>query len=197
MNAYYRLSSRDFDVWFNQTIWINDYKQEARKYSIYDFADELTRWMRKKGYKMDSRWDTGRTVVANWLYRLSIRVKVGAQPQLKCNAIIGSIIHRNYMEDLHRFNTVVGSTGIEEFMEMWSLNEEFSPELPLGQAVQNELESLLWSYLDLDESEQGAIVLELMEHDHSDEEGVPTARRVDDYIQDAAEGYHGGAGYKV
>ena len=197
MTAYYRLSSRDFDIWFNQTIWVNDCKKEARKYSVYDFAEELTRWMRAKGYKMDSRWDTGRTVVANWLYRLSIRVKVGAQAQLRCSAIVGAIHHRNFNEDLHRFHTVIGSTGIEEFMEQWSLIEDFDPTLPLGQTVRTELESLLWSYLDLDESEQGAIVLELMEQDHSDEEGVPTARRVDDYIQDAAEGYHGGVGYKV
>ena len=68
---------------------------------------------------------------------------------------------------------------------------------------QSELEILLWSYLDLDESEQGAIVLEMLEQESSDSEdhharrGRAVAARVDEYIQDAAEGYHGGVGYKV
>jgi hypothetical protein len=87
-------------------------------------------------------------------------------------------------------------------MESWSLIEDFDTTLPLGQAVQSELEILLWSYLDLDESEQGMVVLEMLEQDSSDSEdpirrGRAVTARVDEYIQDAAEGYHGGVGYKV
>ncbi len=171
--------------------------KEARKYTIYEFAEDLTHWMKKNGYTMDRRWYTGRTVVANWLYRLSIRVMVGKQPCLRTHAITGEIIHRNFIEDQHRFYNVIGSAGIQHFMSKWSLHEDFDTTMPLGQVIQNELESLLWSYLDLDESAQGNIVLELIENDHSDGEGAPVTRRVDEYIQDAAEGYHGGVGYKV
>lgn len=197
MPTYYRLSSRDFDAWFNQEIWINHSAKDARKYAVYRFADELTSWMKKSGYTMDHRWNTGRTVVANWLYRLSVRIKVGHQACLRTRAIIGGIIHRNLVEDQDRFHSVIGSAGIQKFMSKWSLNEDFDTSMPLGQTIQNELEIFLWSYLDLDESAQGNIVLELIEQDHSDSEGAPVARRVDEYIQDAAEGYHGGVGYKV
>ena len=186
----YRLSVRDFDTWLNQEIWTNYSIKEPRKYILYDFADELTRWMRKKGYRMDHRW--GRTAVTNWIYRLSVRIKIGqSQPR----TIVDSVIHRNLPEDLYRFHTVIGSASIQDFMSEWSLCEEFTTELPLGRAIQTELESLLWSYLDLETSEQGDLVVSLLEQEDSD--GEFTTRRVDEYIQDAAEGFHGGVGYKV
>lgn len=203
MSSYYHLSSYDFAIWLNQEIWINGAEKEPRKYCLYEFADALTKFMKSHGYRMDIRWGTGRTVITNWLYRLSVRVKVGEQRQLRPSVIAGEIHHRCLPEDFDRFHCVVGSIEIMNFMEAWSLIEDFDTSLPLGQAVQSELEILLWSYLDLDESEQGAIVLEMLEQESSDSEdhharrGRAVAARVDEYIQDAAEGYHGGVGYKV
>jgi hypothetical protein len=144
--------------------------------------------MKQNGYTMDSRWHDGRTVVANWLYRICVRTKVGAHKDLESSAIIGEIYHRNQTEDMARYYATIGSQGIEEFLEGWALVEDLDPETPMGQAVQTELEMLLWSYLDFDSEEES-----------SEETGdtLPRGVKVDEYLQDAAEGYHGGRGSKV
>ena len=188
MTTYYRLSSRDFDVWMNQLIWVRDDAKEERKHYIYQLARQLTAWMKSYGYMMDSRWHDGRTVVANWLYRICVRTKFGAQKHLEPSAIVGEICHRNQTEDMVRFNMTIGAQGIEEFLESWKMVEDLDPECPMGQAVQSELEMLLWSYLDFDSEEESA-----------DEatEVIQRGAKVDEYLQDAAEGFHGGKGSKV
>jgi hypothetical protein len=188
MTTYYRLSSSDFDVWMNQRIWIRNDAKEVRKHYIYEMAHQLTAWMKSYGYTMDSRWHNGRTVLANWLYRICVRTKVGAQKQLNSSNIIGEIYHSNQTEDMVRFNMTIGAQGIEEFLEDWKMVEDLDPECPMGQAVQSELEMLLWSYLDFDCDEESG-----------DEATEVTQRgaKVDEYLQDAAEGFHGGKGSKV
>ena len=199
MKRAYRVSEEDFQTWLNVPIWINDNTKGTRREYIPDLADSLTGWMKRIGYTMDGRWAKGHRVLAKWLY--AIHILEIARRDYNAPLAYPEIQHRDWQEDYDEFNVHIDYDIISEFLEPWSTVEDLSLEFRWGSRVYEELQTLLWHYIDLDASRNGIKLAEkLLESDSDSDSGHSRRghRRVDDvYLQEAREGLHGGRGYKV
>lgn len=186
------MRTSDFQIWLSQPVYVNHVTQMPRRRILPVFVDELMDMLRAKGYIMCEEWRSGHLIVAQWLYRIH---------QNRDKLVYPRPYHRAWPEDYAEFQHVLDSEVIGEFMESWGLCEDFDPDTRLGQRVLHELQLLLYPYLDLEESRNGQIVADaLSESDSESEDGRrarPAVRKVDNYIADAQEGYHGGNWSKV
>jgi len=186
-------AKNDFNSWLNQYVWLSNDMVKRRDY-IPAFAESLVSFASKKGYAMDSRWNRGHLVVAKWLYAIHKQEYTYNSQGYLSYPEIG---HRAWQEDEYQFYHVISLEDIQSFMEGWDC-DDMCLETRVGNRVLNEIHSLLWTYIDLDISKQGDIVLARLEDSDSDNDGWERrGQRIDQYLQDANDGYHGGRWAKV
>ena len=181
----------DFNLWLDQWVWVSGNTTLQRRKYIPHFANELTVFMKRCGYTMDRRWNSGALAVAKWMYAVHLQEYVFKQGYVQNP----KIIHRNLEEDYSEYLHVMDFDKVSRFIEIWRLYEDFDKESPIGQKMLNEITEFLYCYIDIDMSEHGRNITELLYETDSDGEGGN--RRDDVYITDSREGYHGGDGYKV
>jgi len=184
----------DFQLWLDQWVWVEN-TQVRRRSCIPDFADALTEFMKLNGYSMTSEWRYGHMVVAKWMYR--IHSNECDKYKYHKSLDYPEPFHRNWQEDYDEFQHILDTNTVSNFMENWKLYEDFDPETRLGQQIINELQLLLYPYIDMDRSKNGIRVAEAMEDSDSDSENWNRSNKVDVYLYEAREGMHGGYGYKV
>lgn len=143
----------DFNDWLEQHIWISNMEKAARKTYIPMLYDSLTHFMKSKGYVMDSRWGRGPMIVARWLY--AIHVHEVARKRSYEPIGYPDIQHRNWEEDNDVFDCTIDLQTVEEFMDEWKTVEDFNIETRQGFRTQVELQTLLYTYVDIDSSRQG------------------------------------------
>ena len=186
-------TTNNLQLWLNQYVWVGNETIKRRDY-IPDFAEALTAFAAKKGYTMDVRWKKGHLVVAKWLHSIH-RQEYCYNSQ--GNLVYPEVGHRSWQEDDYQFYHVLSREDVQQFMETWDC-EDMCLDTRVGNRVLNEIHSLLWTYVDLDTSKQGQVVLERLEDSDSDSDGWEWRKpRVDQYLQDANDGYHGGRWAKV
>jgi hypothetical protein len=197
MKQSYKVSEQDFQVWLDEMVWVCDNEKGTRREYIPHLADAITDWMRSIGYTMDSRWGKGHRIVAKWLY--TIQVLEIARRDYGAPLAYPEIIHRDWAEDYDMFTLNIEYDTIEQFLGTWNTVEDLDPEMRWGQRAHDELQTLLWHYIDLDASKVGIKLAEkLITSDSDSDSGGGRARKSDDvYLQEAREGMHGGRGYKV
>lgn len=199
MKKAYKASEGDFQVWLDTPIWVSDCEKGTRRDYIPLLADELTLWMKTIGYTMDYRWGKGHRVLAKWLY--AIHVLEIARLDYNAPLAYPEIIHRNWPEDKDEFHLYLDFDSISDFLEPWRTVEDFDYDVRWGRRVYEELETLLWHYVDLDASRIGIKLAEKLLESDSDSDSGGSRRgrkKVDDvYLQEAREGLHGGRGSKV
>lgn len=165
----YRVSKNDFHDWLHQRIWVSGNETAQRQTYIPALYDSLTHFMKKKGYVMDRRWNRGPRIVAKWLY--AIHVHEIARKQSYRPLGYPEIEHRNWPEDKEVFDFHLDLEAIDEFMYSWRNNEDFDTSTRHGFRTQAELQTLLYTYADIDNSVQGrrlAAKFEVSESEDSD-----------------------------
>lgn len=171
MSQVYRHSHHDYQDWLHQTIWLTENEKGYRKEYIPAFYNSLTYFMKKKGYIMDGRWGRGPSIVARWLY--AIHVHEVARKE-SCKPIgYPEIRHRDWPEDKDVFEFEIDLEAVEEFMDSWKNIEDMDCETREGFRVKVELPTLLYRYVDIDNSSQGrrmAQKLETFENEDSDKQ---------------------------
>lgn len=179
-------------------------EKATRRSYIPEFAEDITSFMKAKGYQMDSRWRRGHMAVARWLYAIHVdAASASASSASSCKGIFyPPILHRDWIEDNDQFYHSIELHNIQELLYRWRLNEDLDTESVVGQRTLYEFHQILWTYIDLESSKQGILVATRLEDSDSESEGQviqrgQAKRRTDTYIQDAAEGYHGGGWAKV
>lgn len=192
MLGYYSASKKDFEDWLNTPVWISGNQKAIRREYIPAFAESLTFWAYKKGYKMSGRWKKGHLVCAKWLYAICVR-EVGKNKRWD-PLYYREPCHRAYPEDRDQFDMTITSDAIADFLYSWRNNEDLSSESRIGQRVAIELEELLWTYVYINDSRQGFIVNNLLENqaenDSDSEYDHKGNKYVDQYLVDASEGWH-------
>lgn len=183
--------SNDFQIWLNQKVWVSGTEKAKRRTYIPAFAAYITDFMKKRGYTMDRRWRKGEMVIARWLYTIHVTYHF---PHKKIT--YPAIVHRDWIEDYDEFYHVIDFNEVSECLTPWKLNEDLDTSTGVGSATVNELQQLLWTYIDLQSSKQGIRIADYLDESDSDSESGGY-RHVDRYIQDASEGYHGGGWAKV
>lgn len=184
----------DYKVWLDQYVWVCDNRKEMRRNYLGEFQEELTKWMKKKGYEMDKEWNNKR-IISKWLYAIHVvelvkKERVGGLEYPYPN-------HRNWPEDRDTYEVYVRSDDIEEFLLTWRTNEDFDPETRVGQRVREEILELIYIYLDLDSSKHGKKIARIMANDSDDEYDEDKQGEKDVYLVEAQEGWHGGGWQKV
>ena len=182
----------DFQLWLNQTVWVSNTEKVKRRVYIPSFAEDITAFMKKKGYQMDYRWKLGHMAVARWLYAVHVN---SVRPAKSIH--YPQTIHRDWEEDKFQFYHIIGFDDLCDLLRRWQFNEDLDMESRVGNRTLQEFHRFLWGYIDLESSKQGDIVATRLEDSDSDSENGWPRRRVDAYIQDSTEGYHGGAWAKV
>jgi len=186
-----------FHDWLDQYVWVGNIMMKRREY-IPDFAEALADFASAKGYTMDSSWKKGHLVVAKWLHAIHCQEYL-----YESQGKLAYPVKQKHaqLEDEDQFYHVITLDDVNAFMSEWEMCGDMSSDTRTGNRVLNEIHSLLWAYVDLDNSKQGDIVLARLEDSESDSEGgwgrPSGSGRVDQYIQDASEGYHGGRWAKV
>jgi len=172
------MSTWNFRLWLEQTA-VLAYDEEADRRSYLPiFAENLTELLRKFGYVLDHRWNTGSLAVARWIY------KIHCDNTKRCPRII----HRNYSEDRDQFNDTITEELLEQFISPWTHIPDFNYDTKNGKILLDELQNFIWAYIDLDESPQGRMVAHWLEG--SDTESDDGTVKVDTYLQDLAAGWH-------
>lgn len=174
------MTNWNFQSWLDQILPISYEENSNRRYYIPIFTDELTAFMKRNGYVLDPRWN--RNMVANWMYTLNCYYdiqKVQSYPD---------ILHRSWPEDKDEFRDTINDACIDGFLQRWSYIADFNRDTFLGRAIRDELQNLLWVYIDLEASPRGRMVSNWLEG--SDDES-DTGKKVDVYIQELASGSHG------
>jgi hypothetical protein len=200
MKRAYKVSEEDFQTWLDTPIWVSDNEKGTRREYIPVFADALTDWIKKIGYTMDGRWGKGHRVVAKWLY--AIHVVEIARCDYNTPLAYPEIIHRNWEEDHDEFSLHINYDIVDSFLEEWATIEDFDYETRWGSRVYEELETLLWHYIDIDASRIGIRLAEKLIGSDSDSDSGSgrggRRKKIDDvYLQEARDGLHGGRGFKV
>jgi len=198
--------SSNFNLWLSQPVWVNSLVTIPRRAMIPVFAEELMQFLRKKGYVMSHEWRAGHMVVARWLYIIQKDELVRKHYDNK--VAYPTPFHRNWPEDYDEFQYILDTETLRGFTDSWTHCEDFDPETRIGQRVINELQHLIYPYLDLDASRNGMRVASALADSDSDSDGGArrskarmrgsgSGSKVDNYIADAQEGYHGGNWSKV
>jgi len=177
------LNKDDFNLWLDQEVWVTGNSKTLRREYIPHFAEEVRGFMKGCGYTMDHRWQKGELILAKWMYRIHF------QERVKGFDIHYRAFHRNWVEDHDEFLHIMSADRVSSFMERWRLYEDFDPESHIGQRIIHEITSLLYIYIDMEASSVGRRIAEFLEEgseSESDDKG-----RVDIYISDSRQGYHG------
>jgi hypothetical protein len=207
MPIQYRSSGSDFQIWLDQPIWVTDNTKQTRREVYPGIAEDITAWMRRKGYVMDNRWARGHKKLAQWVYAFAcdeIREE-------KKGIAYPPILHRDCQEDYDQFHHVCDFFEIQELFDGLKTVEDFDSELPLGNTLLHNFADLLYTFLDLQASKQGRLIAQLYEDSDSSSESEwgrgdrrkgrkrqGNGRKVEDvYLQEARQGMHGGRGSKV
>lgn len=189
----YGANSRSFERWLEQPVWVAEHL-EKRSVVFRDFYLSLTRFMKKNGYIMDSRWsNTKMNYLMNWMYRIWLEEYV--RSNFNKEVYVPEPKHRDTEEDYDYFNCIIDSEKISEFMNEWSSVEDFDSSSRLGYRIQYELQEFLYSFIDLERSKHGHMVARIWEDSGSDSDDNWKSRDV--YLRDASDGFHGGRGSKV
>jgi hypothetical protein len=161
MSRVYRHSQRDYEDWLHQKIWLSGNEQGYRKEYIPSFYNSLTRFMKRKGYTMDGRWGKGPAIVARWLY--AIHVHEVARKESHKPLGYPEIIHRDWPEDRDVFDFEIDLQSIDEFMDSWKNVEDMDCDSRQGFRVKVELQTFLYTYVDIDNSTQGRRMARILE----------------------------------
>lgn len=190
----YEANARSFERWLKQPIWVADNK-EKRISVLRDFHNSLTKFMKKNGYIMDSRWNSNKTnYLMNWMYRIWLEENV--RSNFNKQVYVPPPMHRDTEEDYDYFNCKIDIDMIEGFMKEWSFAEDFDSESSrLAYRMQYELQDFLYSFIDLERSKHGRTIARIWEDSGSDSDDNWNPRDV--YLRDASDGFHGGRGSKV
>lgn len=192
----YRASGSDFQIWLDQPIWVTDNSKLTRREIYPAVAEELTAWLKLKGYTMSNRWGKGHKVLAQWSYALAcdfIR-------ENKKGIVYPSQSHRNTREDYDQFDHICGFFDFQDLFEKWRTIEDFDPELPFGNILLHNIADLAYCFVDLNLSKQGRRIAQMNDDSESDSDGSWTRkkrRHEDVYLLEARQGMHGGKGWKV
>jgi hypothetical protein len=197
----YRATNSDFQVWLSQEIWSGADTRAIRRDVIADFTEELTAWLRKLGYSMNTNW--GFRAVSNWLYSLAVveQASLNSRRRIK----YPHPMHRDMEEDYDYFSFVLNWDTVQQFMQSWQFVEDFDPDTRMGKRIWFELTSAIYPYLDLDNSKNGQYIRDMFDSSDSDSDGAEGGfRRVvkkhdanDVYLQEMQSGFHGGEWSKV
>ena len=181
------LNKDDFNLWLDQEVWVRgDYTILRREY-IPHFAEEVRQFMKDCGYTMDHRWKKGELILAKWMYRIHFQECVKGDYGGEIH--YPPAFHRDWVEDHDEFLHIMSADRVSSFMERWRLYQDFDPDSRIGQRMIHEITSLLYIYIDMEASMAGRRIAELLEEgseSESDDKG-----RVDIYISDSRQGYHG------
>lgn len=190
----YEANARSFERWLKQPVWVADNK-EKRISVLRDFHNSLTKFMKKNGYIMDSRWNSNKTnYLMNWMYRIWLEENV--RSNFNKQVYVPPPMHRDTEEDYDYFNCKIDIDMIEGFMKEWSFAEDFdSDSSRLAYRMQYELQDFLYSFIDLERSKHGRTIARIWEDSGSDSDDNWNPRDV--YLRDASDGFHGGRGSKV
>jgi hypothetical protein len=184
---YYRASPADYQDWLNQHVWVNNMERVPRRWVIPQFAEELTLWLKSKGYVLDGRWRQGHKAVAKWLYAL--HVQVIARKRRYAPVQYPEIEHRDWPEDRDMFDCHIDQQAVEDFLELWQTHEDFDLRTDIGFRTACELPTMLWHYIDLEDSYHGRKMAKILEDSDSESEGDWDSRG--DHLTDLTNGLHG------
>lgn len=197
----YRATNSDYQIWLSQEIWSGADTRDIRGEVIRNFTQDLTAWLDKLGYKMNTTW--GFRAVSNWLYSLAVveQASINSRRRVK----YPEPMHRNMEEDYDYFSFLLDWETVEKFMEYYKYVDDFDIDTKMGRRVWFELTSMIYPYLDLDSSKNGHYIRELFESSDSDSDGAEhgVRREVrkqetnDVYLQEMQHGFHGGDWSKV
>ena len=185
------MSSKDFQLWLNQSVWVNGVERETRRKYIPFCAKELTNFMRSRGYVMDTRWADGTAVLARWMYNIQHDELYWGDYNSAVKYPEAS--HRDWPEDQREFQYIMDHDTISSFMDTWKLYEDFDQDTRIGQRMLHELQFILYPYIDMDNSYNGQVVAEALDDNDSDTDSWKSGRRnkkMDVYLIDANEGFH-------
>lgn len=184
-------SFSDFQVWLDQELWVEGNDRVPRRNYIPIFASELTECMKQWGYTMDSRWNNGHYIVAKWMYM--IHVQEFLTKDYNGRIEYAEPYHRDWPEDFLEYTHIVSFDRISNFMESWRFYEDFDIDTRCGQRILNELQHLLYPFINMENSRNGMLF-----DDTSDTEHEEYSKTRDDvYVIEANQGMHGGRGSKV
>jgi hypothetical protein len=183
---FYKFGKDDFQDWLDQRVWISGTQRIPRRQYIPVFAEELTSLCKKKGYVLDGRWGKGHKAVAKWMYALHIQVV--ARRNRYGPVTYPEIEHRDWPEDKDMFEINFDYEVLEEFFDSWRGNEDLDLQTDIGFRIFAELPTLLWHYVDLDESYQGRKMAKILESDSESEDDMIG---VGDHLTDLTNGLHG------
>lgn len=176
--------SKNFHLWLDQPVYISGV-QTARRNYIPCFADYITNFVMTLGYNFIPKWKKGHLCVARWLYKMNIRcIKHIITP-----FPYDDIPHRDWDLDYYNYYDVFDYDTITSIENAWKHVDDLNIETDLGSDVMNELRNFIWHYIDLETSPQGRLIANLVEG--SDSETDEHGEKLDRYIQDMGEGYHG------
>lgn len=199
-------AERDFQLWLDQNIWITDDTKGMRRKYIPAFAEYLTRILKRLGFTMCPQWGKGHRIVARWMY-IIMRDEVHQPLNYTKPDIYPQPFHRDWPEDLDEFHHVFTYDEVTKIFETCNSCEDFDIETRVGQRYLNELQYLLYPYIDMDISKAGIRVANALEESESDADTWKSGRgrgghggsmrSKDVYLEEIHEGYHGGKGFKV
>ena len=183
-------SASDFQVWLDQEMWIEDNEKLSRRDYIPYFAEDLTEFMQVCGYTMDHRWNKGHYIVAKWMYMMHVQEFVTKD----YNGRLQYAEHYHRDEDFIQYSHIMSFDRISSFMERWRFYEDFDSEMRVGHRILNELQNLLYPFIDMENSKNSMLNGEDSDTEHDD---TYRGGRDDVYLMEAREGLHGGRGSKV
>jgi hypothetical protein len=190
----YRPSTLDFDRWVNEYVWSNDNTRMKRYECISFFTEDVRKWIESYGYVLHNSFTM--KAVAHWLYAVAITGKASdfLSPQRIRYPIPD---HRDWQEDHDYFHFTVTQSEIDTFLLNWRFADDFLQDTRMGQKASLELANLLYTYVNLDASENGRKIAEWMEGNSSESDSEPAKRGSrkdpsDIYLQEMNEGNHGG-----
>lgn len=192
-------TAADFQLWLDQPIWVTDCEKMTRRETYPEIAEEITRFLKSRGYTMDSAWGRGYRALARWAYQIHSRRMSNDKGRA---LILPDVLHRNWPEDYEQFHHTISSDDVMDLFESWRHIEDFDLDSPLGQDLMMEFSSFLYRYLNLDVSKQGEKIARLFDSSDSDSDAgwlkrKRPGRQTDIYLIEARQGMHGGKGWKV
>ena len=174
----------DYKRWLNARVWVTGNQKACRKDYIPSFTQSLKVWMKKRGYTMSGSFTP--LSVAKWLY--AIQIQEVARKNYMGPVYYPEPYHRDWEEDWDTFDMEVSQESCEEFLESYRNFEDFQFNMPSGERVKVEIQTLLYTYVDLESSKHGMRIARLLSE--SDGEESDGENEMDSYIRDIQEGYY-------
>jgi hypothetical protein len=172
------MSKSNFQRWLAQEFPVSYSEVLNRRSYIPLFAAEIQELLRRYGYVMDYRWKSGAFAIARWIYKIHCDIRT-RYPKIE---------HRNYVEDNDEYLDTVTDEVLQDFLSHWNHIPDFDVDTKYGRILRNELQNVLWAYIDIDESPQGVKIMGWL--DGSDTESDGGMAKVDSYLQDVDAGWH-------